>query len=85
MSASNSVISPAWPVLGFPMGFQGSQVDWVLGRFDRDERKIVDEALARAVEAIEFLLSDGIERAMNTYNTPPRTEEKTTLSTRTED
>src|SRR5205823_8706295 len=28
MSASNSVISPAWPVLGFPMGFQGSQGSW---------------------------------------------------------
>jgi PTH1 family peptidyl-tRNA hydrolase len=66
-----------------PVGFQGSQIDWVLGRFDRDEQKIVDEALARAAEAIEFLLSDGIERAMNTYNTPPKTEEKT--AARTED
>ncbi len=28
MSASNSVISPAWPVLGFPLGFQGSQGSW---------------------------------------------------------
>ena len=33
-----------------PIGFRGSQVDWVLSRFDRDERKIVDEALTRAAD-----------------------------------
>jgi peptidyl-tRNA hydrolase, PTH1 family len=59
-----------------PAGFQSNQVDWVLSRFDREERKIVDEALTRAAEAIESVLSDGLDRAMNTYNTP-RTEEKT--------
>jgi RHS repeat-associated protein len=28
LSASNSVISPAWPIPGFTMGFQGSQGSW---------------------------------------------------------
>ena len=64
-----------------PVGFQGSQVDWVLSRFDKGERKIVDEALTRAAEAIESILSDGLDRAMNAYNTPPGTEEKTTVRT----
>jgi PTH1 family peptidyl-tRNA hydrolase len=51
-----------------PIEFQASQVDWVLSRFNKEERKVVDEALGIAAEAIEAVLQEGIERAMNTYN-----------------
>ncbi len=46
-----------------------TQIDWVLGRFSKEERIVMEEALSRAAEAIEAVLHDGIERAMNTYNT----------------
>src|SRR5438105_2121609 len=46
-----------------------SQIDWVLGHFSKEERKVMDEAIPRAAEAIEAVLRDGIDRAMNVYNT----------------
>ena len=45
-----------------------SQVDWVLSRFTSEEQKAVDETFQRAADAIEAVLRDGIERAMNFYN-----------------
>jgi peptidyl-tRNA hydrolase, PTH1 family len=54
-----------------------NQIDWVLGHFKPDERKKLDDVIARAAEAVEAVLKIGMERAMNTYNTtgtpePPR-------------
>jgi PTH1 family peptidyl-tRNA hydrolase len=43
-------------------------VDHVLSDFDAVDRKIAEEAVARAVEAIEILLQEGLEAAMNRYN-----------------
>lgn len=48
-----------------------SQIDWVLGRFDKDEQPLVQETIARTVDAIESLLTIGMERTMNSYNTGP--------------
>ena len=58
-------------------GMTGS-VDHVLGRFSDDEATAVDDAIRRAAEAVECLLSEGIEIAMNRYNTDPRREEPDT-------
>jgi PTH1 family peptidyl-tRNA hydrolase len=49
-----------------PPGWDG--VDWVLSRFAPQERPLADEAVANAAEAVEFLLREGIEAAMNRYN-----------------
>jgi PTH1 family peptidyl-tRNA hydrolase len=46
-----------------------NQIDWVLGRFTKDEQPMAEETIRRAAEAIEGILTMGIERAMNTYNT----------------
>ncbi len=54
-------------------GLTGS-VDHVLGRFSEDEAPAVNDAIRRAAEAVECLLSDGINIAMNRYNTDPRQE-----------
>ncbi|MCI0476610.1 MAG: aminoacyl-tRNA hydrolase [Anaerolineales bacterium] len=43
-------------------------IDHVLGTFDHDERAAMDETFARAVEALEVWLRDGIDAAMNRYN-----------------
>lgn len=43
--------------------------DYVLGYFSKEEEKILDESKRTAVLAIETIISDGIDRAMNLYNT----------------
>lgn len=53
-------------------------INWVLGRFTPDEQRVIQEALPRVAEAVEAILTIGMERAMNKYNTkeeqakPPR-------------
>ncbi len=42
--------------------------DHVLGRFGEDERKIMSESIERTCDAIEMILTDGTERAMNSFN-----------------
>jgi PTH1 family peptidyl-tRNA hydrolase len=43
-------------------------VDYVLATFDAEDAQIIDEALGRALEAIDVLLVGGLESAMNRYN-----------------
>lgn len=42
--------------------------DHVLGHFTPDDRKIVDEAIKKAGDAVDKMLSQGVEVAMNEYN-----------------
>ena len=42
--------------------------DWVLGRPQGDDRKAVDDAEARAVQAIEAIIRAGVPAAMNQFN-----------------
>ena len=42
--------------------------DYVLGRFDRDDRQLVEDAQNRACEAVEMILSDSVDAAMNKFN-----------------
>ncbi len=51
----------------------GLQVDWVLSRFGRADRVIIDDTLIIAMGATEIWLRDGIETAMNRFNAPPVT------------
>ncbi|MXZ92732.1 MAG: aminoacyl-tRNA hydrolase [Chloroflexi bacterium] len=57
-------------------GISGS-VDHVLGRFSDAEQPAVSDAILRAAEAVECLLAEGIDIAMNRYNTDPRPEPET--------
>ena len=43
-------------------------VDHVLSDFDAADRKTAEEAVARSVEAVETILADGLEAAMNRFN-----------------
>lgn len=47
---------------------KGRQVDYVLSGFSAEERKLIDEALGRAEEAVYSFCRDGIEIAMNQFN-----------------
>lgn len=42
--------------------------DWVLSRFQGEDRKVMDEAVKRAADAVECFLRDGPQKAMNRYN-----------------
>lgn len=42
--------------------------DWVLGHFSKGEREAVDEAVIKAVRAVEMILTDGADAAMNEFN-----------------
>lgn len=42
--------------------------DWVLGKLQGEEKNIMDQAAGRAADAIECLLRDGIDKAMNQFN-----------------
>ena len=42
--------------------------DFVLGRFSDSDRKLVDEGINDAAEAVEMILSEGVDAAMNKYN-----------------
>ncbi len=42
--------------------------DWVLGHFSKEDRKIVDETIIRAADAVASIVSEGPDQAMNRYN-----------------
>lgn len=49
----------------FPKGYQ---VDYVLGKWTKDEEKILQEKINVAVEAVKSFVTMGVDRAMNIYN-----------------
>lgn len=42
--------------------------DHVLSRFTDSDRKLIDETIARAADAVEMIISKGADAAMNEYN-----------------
>lgn len=49
-----------------PKGWDLAQ--YVLGHFPNEERKLVDDAILRTAKAVELILGDEVDRAMNEYN-----------------
>ena len=46
--------------------------DWVLGKFQGEDRKRMDAAVKEAADAVEGILSQGLDRTMSKYNTARR-------------
>ena len=42
--------------------------DYVLGHFTKEEREIMDESARRAADAVEVMITEGADAAMNLYN-----------------
>ena len=42
--------------------------DWVLGKFVGEDKKTMEQAVKRAADAVEYLLQEGPDRAMNRFN-----------------
>jgi PTH1 family peptidyl-tRNA hydrolase len=49
----------------------GLQVEWVLGRFARPDRALVDDALILGLGAVELWLTSGIDIAISRVNADP--------------
>lgn len=49
--------------------------DWVLGYFNKEEKAAMEEATAKAVRAVELMLAEGADAAMNEFNRRVQTEE----------
>ena len=49
--------------------------DYVLGRFDDSDRKLADEGVENAAKAVECMLEEGIQTAMNKYNILKRVQQ----------
>ena len=47
---------------------QMDMVDYVLGRYDKETRKVMEEAFARAADAAVDIVEHGMDHAMNQYN-----------------
>lgn len=60
--------SSAFPRVRIGIGRGGGVVDHVLSRFNRKERQTMDPALQDAADALNMILEEGIEAAMNVYN-----------------
>jgi PTH1 family peptidyl-tRNA hydrolase len=50
------------------------QKDYVLGRFSEEQRKQVDPAVNRSVEALLTWIEKGMPAAMNRFNVDPETK-----------
>jgi len=59
-----------FPRLRVGIGREGIKdlVEYVLGEFEKDEMEILEKVLEVAVDAVECILREGIEEAMNKYN-----------------
>ena len=70
-SIGQSLATQAFPRMRVGVGRGDNRrdlADYVLGRFDADERDTVSAAVLRAADATEMFLSEGIGRVMNAFN-----------------
>jgi PTH1 family peptidyl-tRNA hydrolase len=54
--------------VGIGRGDRRDLADHVLTQFDRDEEEVVDAAIARAADAAEVFVNDGIDAVMSRFN-----------------
>lgn len=60
-----------YPRLRFGIGNdfpRGTQIDYVLGTFSAEERRVLDERIPIAVDAVREVVLAGLQRAMCNYN-----------------
>jgi len=73
-----------FPRLKFGIGGSkpGGMVGHVLGKFDTEERKVLENRLATATESIQVACSQGIVQAANTYNASKSVKEESQTNTK---
>lgn len=51
-----------------PVPEEWDAADFVLGKFDKDERPVIDETIGRAADGVECWVAEGIAACMNKFN-----------------
>jgi PTH1 family peptidyl-tRNA hydrolase len=51
-----------------PVPEEWEAVDYVLGKFDKDERPLIEDAILRAADGVECWVAEGIAASMNRFN-----------------
>lgn len=51
-----------------PVPDRWDPADYVLGRFDAEQRQVIDEAVARAAAGVDCWIANGIHTVMNQFN-----------------
>lgn len=51
-------------------------MNYVLGHFSGEDKKLMEEATSKAADAVACMVTDGIDLAMNRYNTPRKKKKK---------
>jgi len=51
-----------------PVPGEWDAADFVLGKFDKDERPEIDETILRAADGVECWVAEGIAASMNRFN-----------------
>ncbi len=54
--------------VGAPPHQDYDMADWVLSAFSGKEAEAIEDAVKSAAEAVEMIISSGVDKAMNTYN-----------------
>lgn len=54
--------------VGAPAHPEHEMVDWVIGNFTPQERKTVDAAIEKVLDAVECLIEKGVNEAQNRFN-----------------
>ena len=54
--------------VGEPPNPEYDMADWVLSQFSGKDKDLIAEAVENAVSAVETIIKDGFDRAMNLYN-----------------
>ena len=63
--------SDQFPRIKIGVGHKPEQcdlADWVLSNFTQSERKLLDETVNNACDAVEKIIAGSIDKAMNLYN-----------------
>lgn len=55
--------------IGTGRGDEGNLIDFVIGGFSKEEVPVMEEAVLQAAAAAKCIVTDGIDLAMNRYNT----------------
>ena len=51
-------------------------MDFVLGHFSGEDRKVMEETVSKAADAVACMVTDGVDLAMNRFNTPRKKKKK---------
>ncbi|MGQ9580268.1 MAG: aminoacyl-tRNA hydrolase [Armatimonadota bacterium] len=60
--------SSDFPRIRIGIGRSNNPVDHVLSKFTSEEKAIIEPVLGHAADALDMILAQGLEAAMNTYN-----------------